>query len=485
MSMTTHCRFPAALLLVGALLLPACDGGNATPATGTGGAPTNTTAAAAPTATAVAGGAVGTALGAPTATPGPGGGSRDAFPFDPTAYQKNAIEPGARLRVSSWGDLSEQKVVSDALARFHQVYPDVTITYEPQPSDYGTKLLAQVKAGAPPDVFYLDVDLPYQLIPPGVLLDLTPALREVGRSQDDYFASLTAVFLGPDGKVYGLPKDFTSMALFYNTDLVKTPPQAGWTQDAFTAWVKANTTGSGPARVFGFASDLVFFPYWGNFALANGARVIDNGQCAINRSAGVETLDWLYGLYKDKFLTLSADVGATWEGEAFAKQRAASIVVGDWINPFLTDPKAAFGLHYDAIPLPLGKTGIPATMLGFAGWGAAAQSTFPKAAAALVLFLTSRENEGAILQTGFALPSLKGMENDPFFQGSSALSKIAKVLYAGASYGVPGVWGGPANAQVQQALNAATERVFARMQTSRQALDQACQEIDTALAAVR
>ena len=70
-------------------------------------------------------------------------------------------------------------------------------------------------------------------------------------------------------------------------------------------------------------------------------------------------------------------------------------------------------------------------MLGFAGWGAAAQSKFPKAAAALVLFLTSRENEGAILQTGFALPSLKGMENDPFFQGSGTLSKISKLLYDG------------------------------------------------------
>ena len=82
------------------------------------------------------------------------------------------------------------------------------------------------------------------------------------------------------------------------------------------------------------------------------------------------------------------------------------------------------------------------------------------------------------------MPSLKGMENDPFFQGAGTLSKISKLLYAGASYGVPGVWGGPANPQIQQALNEATERVFARMQTGRPALDQACQEIDAALAAV-
>lgn len=439
------------------------------------------TGTTAPTDTTTAVGDVGTATGTVAATPGTSGGSSGTFKFDPAAYKKNEIEPGAQLRVSSWGDTSEQKVVSDALARFNQVYPDVKITYEPQPSDYGTKLIAQIRSNSQPDVFYLDVDLPYQLIPNNVLLDLTPALTEVGRGKDDYFSSLTDVFLGNDGKVYGLPKDFNSMALFYNTDMVKAPPKPDWTQDDFTAWVKENTTGSGQTQVFGLATDLVFSLYWGNFALANGARVIENGKCAINSPKGVSTLDWFYGLYEDKYLTISSEVGATWEGEAFAKKRAASIVVGGWVNPYLTDPNGDFDIHYDAVPLPLGKTGARATTLGFAGWGASAQSKFPRAAAALVLFLTGRENQGAILQTGFALPSLKGFDDDPFFQGSSTLSKISKILYEGASYGTPFVWGGEANPKVQRALNEATERVFARMQTSQQALDQACQEIDEAL----
>ena len=37
--------------------------------------------------------------------------------------------------------------------------------------------------------------------------------------------------------------------------------------------------------------------------------------------------------------------------------------------------------------------------------------------------------------------------------------------------------------QIKQSLNDATERVFAGVQTSQQALDQACREIDAALAA--
>ena len=110
--------------------------------------------------------------------------------------------------------------------------------------------------------------------------------------------------------------------------MVKTPPKAGWTQDDFTAWVKENTAGSGQTQVFGFATDPVSSSAGATFALANGAKVIDNSKCAINSAGGVSTLDWLYGLYKDQDVTISADVGASWEGEAFAKKRIASIVVG-------------------------------------------------------------------------------------------------------------------------------------------------------------
>jgi hypothetical protein len=128
--------FPVALLIIGSMVLSACGGGEATATTGPSAAqPTNTTAAAAqPTNTTAAAGGEATATTAPaaggeaTATTATTGGGTGAFTFDPTAYKKNAVEPGATLRVSSWGDTSEQQVNKDALARFNQVYPDIKIT---------------------------------------------------------------------------------------------------------------------------------------------------------------------------------------------------------------------------------------------------------------------------------------------------------------------------------------------------------------------
>lgn len=479
---------PLALLITGSMVLSACGTANPT-ATAPAGATDTTGAGAAATDTTVMAGATDTTvMAAPTDTAAMAGGATatmgsSSSKFDPTAYKKNAVETGATLRVSTWGDTSEQKINQDAIARFNQVYPDVKITYEPQPSDYQTKLLAQISGNSEPDVFYVDPGLAYQLIPNNILLDLTPALQEVGRSKADYFPNLMGPFTGSDGKVYGLPKDFGSLAFFYNTDMVKTPPSASWTQDDMTNFVKSNVSGSGQTKTYGFSAD----PdpeRWMAFALANGAKIIDNNKCAINSDAGVSTLDWWYGLYTSGNATQPSDVGAGWSGEAFAKKRIASTAQGGWLIPFLDDPKAAFGVKYDAVPLPTGKAG-KADLLFFNAWGASARSKYPKAAAALALFLASRENEGAILQTGFALPALQGFDNDPYFQGSGVENKISSILYQTGSYGTPDYYGGVNDPKIKKSLKDATDRVYAKQQSSKDALNQACQEIDPLLAAGR
>jgi multiple sugar transport system substrate-binding protein len=469
---------------------PAAAGGAAatnTTAPAAGGAATDTPAAAAGGAAtdtpAAAGGGAATPTEAMASTPAAGGGSSAAF--DPSKYKKNTIESGATLRVSSWGDTSEQQVNRDALARFQQVYPDVKINYEPQPDNYQTKLKAQISGGSQPDVFYVDPGLGFELIPAGKLMDLTPALTEAGRSANDYFESLISVF-SDGGKVYALPKDFGSLAVFYNTDMLAktgaTAPKDGWTQDDFAAFVKKSVQGTDAnTKIFGTSAD----PdpeRWMALALANGAKIIDNNKCAINSAEGVSTLDWWYGMYKAKDATIPADVGAGWSGEAFAKLRIAATVQGGWLIPFMANPTGGFAsVKYDVAPLPLGKTGKPADLLFFNGWGASAQSKYPKAAAALALFLASRENEGAILQTGFALPGLKGFDNDPFFSGTGVVNRASKILYSTAAYGTPDYYGKVNDPKIKKSLTDATQRVYAGQQSSKDALDQACQEIDPML----
>ena len=149
--------------------------------------------------------------------------------------------------------------------------------------------------------------------------------------------------------------------------------------------------------------------------------------------------------------------------------------------PFLNDPRSAFGVHYDAAPCPWAR---PARkpICSSSTPGASARTKFPKAAAALVAFLASRENEDAMLQTGFALPALMGMENDPFFKGAGVVNQISALLYQTGRYGTPDYFGGKHDNEIKTAFAKANQQVFAHQLSPRAALDQACATIDALLA---
>ena len=80
------------------------------------------------------------------------------------------VESGAKITFSGWGDESEQKVYRDTITRFATVCPDVTVEYTPVPSDFQTKLKAQMAGGTAPDVIYVDDQLMTAFAPSGQIV---------------------------------------------------------------------------------------------------------------------------------------------------------------------------------------------------------------------------------------------------------------------------------------------------------------------------
>src|ERR1700680_4797620 len=56
------------------------------------------------------------------------------------------------IRFSGWTSTPGE----DELAAFHVKYPNITVTYEPVPKDFRTKLKAQLASGTEPDAFYVE-----------------------------------------------------------------------------------------------------------------------------------------------------------------------------------------------------------------------------------------------------------------------------------------------------------------------------------------
>lgn len=480
------------LLAVLAMLLSAC-GSDASTATPVPPAATNTTMAAEPTATeamaestpteAMSSEATPTEAMAGT-TPTMGGGDST---FDPSTVTKLEVESGATLRISGWSSTpAELDIVRAQLARFSQVYPDVKVNYEPLPDQYDAKLKAQVSGGTEPDVFYVSPGLADELIGANKLMKLNDAMSKAGLSKDDFYENLIGIFSRGDD-VYGLPKDFGTLAVFYNTELAKEEPKAGWTWDDYKAWAQANTSGDDPnTKVFGTMHPTDPARWWA-FAVANGAKMVndDGTTTGVNSPEAVASLEFYYGMYKDGFASRQQDVSAGWPGEAFGKERAAAVIEGGWLIPYLADPNNGFDVTYKAAPLPTAPSGKQGDLLFTNAYSASANSKYPMAAAALVTFLSGPQNQYEVLKTGFALPTIKNsmvngqstpFSEDPYFSTHPNDAVLMSALEYGEAF-----YYGPNTDKMATILTQALESVYLNGVAPKDALDTAASEINDLL----
>jgi multiple sugar transport system substrate-binding protein len=496
--MSSRKRISLFILLL-ALVVPilaACGGGGTatSPTAATGGGTAATSAPAAPEATAATGGAAtampeataatgGAATAMPEATSAAGGaatGVAGATAGGSGDVTKIQVEDGATLRVSGWGDESEQKVNQDSFARFNKVFPNVKINYEPQPKDFQTKMKADVAGGTEADVFYLDSSLMTAFAPNGVLLALDDAMQQAGVNTSDYIGDLVKLYQA-DGKTYALPKDQGALALFVNNDMAQkagVDPASLKTWDDVTAAAKKMTAGEGPGKTFGMCVDPDVQRV-SAFLLENGNPIIQDGKATINQDSAVKAVEWWYAFKKDGTGEFPKNQGADWCGDAFSKQKSAMVVEGGWMLPFLD--KQAPDIKFTAMPIPTPPGGKQATLVFTNGWAASARTKYPNAAAALVLFLTSAANQKPILETGFALPTVQTLTNDPYFEQNPN----AKVLAEAPSYGSVAdlVFGGPAKKDdvIKILKEQAFEPIFINGADVKSSLDTASQAVDQAL----
>lgn len=395
---------------------------------------------------------------------------------DPMAYFGDLTpEEGATLTVSGWGEESEQQIVRDSIARFNELYPDITINYEPIPNDFQTAIKAAVAGGTAPDVFYVDADLFINLSPNGNLLPLNDYLEQAGVTVEDYPAPLMAQWTAEDGTVYGIPKDFNSLALFYLPELFDAAgveyPTAEWTWDDMQAAAAAITEATD-------AAGLCTPPdvgRWPALILANGGQIMneDFSESLVNSPEAIEATQFWYDLYTSGAGAAPADIGMTWCGEALGNKLTAMAYEGGWLVNYLNTQFP--DVDWAVSTLPTTADGGQGNLLFQNAWGANAATQYPNAAALLVLFLTSPMNQQPIAETGFALPTHMSLLNDSDFLAS--LDESSRVLLAGVAGGQPFFYGSK-NGEVIGELGTALNAIFLGEKDVETALNEAVTSIN-------
>jgi multiple sugar transport system substrate-binding protein len=384
-----------------------------------------------------------------------------------------SVEDGATIVFSGWGDETEQQVYRDSIKRFNALYPGVTVDYQPIPSDFQTKLKASMVSGTAPDVFYVDDQLMTAFGPSGQLLALDDYMTEAGTSRDDFIPALLSIFTR-DGQTYALPKDWGTLGLVYLpeafTDAGVAEPTADWTWDDLKAAAEA-IAAKGTYAGFCQGADWARFA---PFAFGNGgAYASDDFKTAtVNTPEIIEAANFVVGLKESGALVTAADVGAGWCGEAIGKKLVGMTYEGGWMVNFIRQNYA--DVTWKALPLPSGPKG-QADVIFTNGIGVNAASKFPRAAAALAIFLTGRDNQGEIVGTGFAYsthPDQIDMVVDP---NDAAIAQGGTFDLTRVAY-----WG-PNTGKVNDAVSHALERVYLGDQTVEEAFAQAQEEAQAAL----
>ncbi len=318
------------------------------------------------------------------------------------------------ITLSGWTSSPvEAQLMTKELGYFEKAYPKIHVNYRPISGNYEALLKTRFVAGDAPDVIYVNNGGESStFIANKDLIPLNHYIKSSHFPIQDFYSSALSLF-SSHGQIYGIPKDQSPLALFYNKTLFQkagiTAPPTTWAELAADA--KALTK---PAlHQYGLINS-VQEPRWAEFLLESGGGVMNAAmtRMTLTSPASLQGYRFFVNLYRDHYATTPPTVGAQWGGQAFGMGDAGMVVSGNWLVPFLnqTYPHTQFGI----VPMPKGP--VNAETLTFpVAYGITKDSLHPQASWTLIRYLTSKQGMTKWMNLGLALPVRPSLINLPYY----------------------------------------------------------------------
>lgn len=255
-------------------------------------------------------------------------------------------------------------------------------------------------SGKPADVFYVSTSSLAGYASNGSLLAYGDRLEDA----KDFYPTLTKSFTVGD-QLYCAPKDFSTLALFINTADWKA---AGLTDaDVPTTWAQLKTVSqklTQDGRVGLSTSPQV--ERLGAFMAQAGGALTNSAQtkATVDSDANVQALDYVKGLLDDGSMKFSSDLGESWGGDAFGKDKAAMTIEGNWLTGAMKSSYPSVG--YKVVALPKGPKG-GGTLQFTNCWGIAKDSPNQKAALSFVQEMTGTDQQLSFAKAFGVMPSVE------------------------------------------------------------------------------
>ncbi len=331
-----------------------------------------------------------------------------------------------QILIGSSGD-AETKAVTDAASTWATSTGNKATVTPAQ--DLGQQLGQAFAGNSPPDVFYVDAGRFADYASVGALEPYADKVPDA----NDFYPSLRQSFTYK-GKLYCIPKDFSTIAMEINTDLWT---KAGLsTSDVPTTWdqltsvaQKLKAKGVTPIAI-GDTRDRV-----GAFMVEAGGWIVnkDGTQATGDTPENLQALQYVQSLLKQGLAKYPKQLDAGWAGEAFGKGKAAITFEGNWIKGALQSDFP--NIKYTINPMPSGPKG-QGTLVFTVCWGISSKSKFKDQAIKFVQAMTAVPQQLSFAKAFGVMPSRQSAKDQ-----YTAQFATDKAFIDGAAYGQ-----GPVNA---------------------------------------
>ncbi|WP_405741401.1 sugar ABC transporter substrate-binding protein [Streptomyces sp. NBC_00028] len=297
-------------------------------------------------------------------------------------------------------------------------------------ADYWTKLTASFIAGTEPDVFTDHIQKFGQFAD----LNVLEPLDDLGIDDSTYQTGLGANWVGQDGHRYGAPKDWDTVALFYNKKLTGAAgltadqlnslswnPKDGGTFEKAIAHLTVDRNGrrgdepgfdKHHVEVYGLATggagDADGQTTWSPFTGSAGWNYTDKARWGDAYEYDSRTfqsvIDWYFGLAKKGYLAPFTDYtdGANPANAQVASGRAATAFDGAWMISTYYGTK---GLDVGTAVTPTGPSGKRATMMNGLADSVTKNARNKEGAKKWVKYLASNECQKTVGRYGIVFPA--------------------------------------------------------------------------------
>jgi multiple sugar transport system substrate-binding protein len=343
-----------------------------------------------------------------------------------------AAEGGVTLRYALW-DANQQPAYEACAAEFHKQNPNITVKIEQQGwADYWNGIQTSMVGGNAPDVFTDHLAKFPEFATKNQLVDIQPLVDKDKVDLSQYLTGLADLWVR-EGKRYGLPKDWDTVALVYNADMLQKAgvdpaslkdltwnPQDGGTFGQLIPKLTLDSNGKNgldpafdktkvvqygfiPQGSGGFAGQQ----QWSWLAASNGFKFTDGPwtkKYYYDDPKLAEALQWYADLNLVKgYAPPNADVASLGANTMFESGKGALTSDGSWmIGEYVKNSKFKVGWA----PLPKGPAGRKSMFNGLADsiWTG---TKHQDEAWQWVKFAASKTCEDIVGNTGVVFPAIK------------------------------------------------------------------------------